>query len=144
MAFILTDRYKYLLLLMCIIVLLSVLYATVNNFLFRSDLLIYFYTSVINWWKFQNSKSYKWNNVFKNGPIKICWRQPLKVSSDIVCLTRPYQFKPFKVCFPQILPGTFLNIIPQILQNTGKYWIIDVLQNSCTEKTRKIDSKTLA
>ena len=39
-----------------------------------------------------------WDKVFKNGPSKICGRQPL-----------PYPFKLFKGYLPQILPGPFLN-----------------------------------
>ena len=36
-----------------------------------------------------------WDKVFKNGPSKICGRQPLKF---------------FKGCLPQILLGPLLNI----------------------------------
>ena len=39
------------------------------------------------------------NKVFKNGPSKICGRQPLKNLKEF-----------FKGCFPQILLGPFLNI----------------------------------
>ena len=39
-----------------------------------------------------------WGKVFKNGPSKICGKQPLKN-----CLSRPYPFKFFKDCLPQIL-----------------------------------------
>ena len=51
----------------------------------------------------------KWVMVFKNGPSKICGREPLKNWSDMVCLSRPYHFKIFKGCLPQILLGPFLN-----------------------------------
>ena len=44
-----------------------------------------------------------WGKVFKNGPSKICGTQ-------MVCLRRPYHFKYFKGCLPQILLGPFLNI----------------------------------
>ena len=46
---------------------------------------------------------YKWDKVFKNGPSKICGRQPLK---------NPFKF--FKGCLPQILLGPFLNTLSQI------------------------------
>ena len=45
------------------------------------------------------------DKVFKNGSSKICGRQPLKD-----CLSRPYSFKFFKGCLPQVLLGPFLNI----------------------------------
>ena len=34
-----------------------------------------------------------WDKVFKNGPNKICERQPLKNLRDMVCLSRPYFIK---------------------------------------------------
>ena len=37
-------------------------------------------------------------------------RQPLK-TFKMVCLSRPYPFKFFKGCFPQILLGPFLNTL---------------------------------
>ena len=43
------------------------------------------------------------NKVFKNGPSKICGKQPLKM----VCLGRQYHFQFFKECLPQILIGSF-------------------------------------
>ena len=48
--------------------------------------------------------SSKWVQVFKSGPKKICGRQPLR---------RPYPFKFFKVCLPQILLGPLLNTLSQ-------------------------------
>ena len=45
-----------------------------------------------------------WDEVFKNGPSKICRRQPLKYLSDMVCLI-------FKGCLPQTLLGLFLNTL---------------------------------
>ena len=51
----------------------------------------------------------KMGKEFKNGPNKICGRQPLKNLSDMVCLGRPYHFKFFKGCLPQILLGSLLN-----------------------------------
>ena len=53
--------------------------------------------------------------VFKNGPSKICRRQPLKIWSDKVCLS-----KFFKGCLPQILLSLFLNTLPQIILQS--YW----------------------
>ena len=37
------------------------------------------------------------------------------VASDMVCLSRPYDFKLFKGCLPQILLGPFLNTLSHIL-----------------------------
>ena len=48
-----------------------------------------------------SSSPNNWVKVFKNGPSKICGRQPL-------C-------KFFKGCLPQISIGPFLNTLPQIL-----------------------------
>ena len=45
--------------------------------------------------------------IFKNIPSKICGRQRLK---------RPYHFKFFKGCLPQILLGPFLNTLSHILR----------------------------
>ena len=39
-----------------------------------------------------------WDKVFKNGPSEIC-------------LSRPYPFKFFKNCIPQIFLGPFLNTL---------------------------------
>ena len=49
--------------------------------------------------------TYIWVKVFKNGPSKICGRQPLKN------LGRSYHFKFFKGCLPQISLGPFLNTL---------------------------------
>ena len=49
--------------------------------------------------------------VFKNGPTNICGRQSLKNRRDMVCLGRPYYFKFFKGCLPQILLGPFLHTL---------------------------------
>ena len=51
---------------------------------------------------------------------KICGRQPLKTLKrygllDMVCLRRPYPFKLFKGCPPQILLGPLLNTSSQII-----------------------------
>ena len=37
-----------------------------------------------------------------------------KISSNMVCLSRPYHFILFKRCLPQILLGPLLNILPQM------------------------------
>ena len=52
---------------------------------------------------------YLWDKVFKNGTIKICGRQPPKILRDMDVLSRPYPFKFFKGCLPQILLGSLLN-----------------------------------
>ena len=54
------------------------------------------------------------DKVFKNGSIKVCGRQPLKILKHMVCLSRPYRFKVFKNCLPQILLGPFLNTLSHI------------------------------
>ena len=51
-----------------------------------------------------------WDKVFKNGPSKICGRQPLKNSKGYGLL-----IKFFKGCLPQILLGPFLNTLSYIL-----------------------------
>ena len=49
----------------------------------------------------------KWDKVFKNGPSKICGRQPSKN-------LKGYGLQIFKGCLPQILLGPFLNTLTQI------------------------------
>ena len=56
-----------------------------------------------------------WFKVFRNWPSKICGLEPLKIWSDMVW-SRPYQFKFFKRCLPQILLGPFLNILTHFLE----------------------------
>ena len=55
----------------------------------------------------------KWINIFKNGPsinlLKIAFKT----------LGRPYHFKFFKGCLPQILLGPFLNTLTQIKAHTS-------------------------
>ena len=53
---------------------------------------------------------YKWDKVFKNGPIKICGRLPLKNLKDMVC----YLFKFSKGCLPKMLLGPFLYTLSQM------------------------------
>ena len=70
----------------------------------------------VNWKAFISfSKHNKWVKVFKNGPSEICGRQPFKIWSDMVCLSRRFHFKFFKGCLLQIFEyGPFLNILTQI------------------------------
>ena len=63
----------------------------------------------------ENKGLNKWVKAFKNGPSKICGRQPLKNLKWLVCLGKSYHFKLFKGCLPQILLDTFLNTLTQIL-----------------------------
>ena len=63
---------------------------------------------------------FKWDKVFKDGPSKTCGRQPFKNLKGYGLLEadhtpRPYPFKFFKGCLPQILPDPFSNTLPQIL-----------------------------
>ena len=53
-----------------------------------------------------------WAKVFKNGPNKICGRQPLKNLKLYDLWSRPYHFNFFKGSLPQILLGPFLNTLP--------------------------------
>ena len=57
------------------------------------------------------SKMYIIRNVFKNGPSKICGRQPLKILKGYGLLTQTYPFKFFMGFLPQILLGPFLNAL---------------------------------
>ena len=58
-----------------------------------------------------------WVKVFKNGPSKTCGRQPLKIRSDMVCLSRSYHFKFFKGCLQQTLLGPFLNTLTHFISD---------------------------
>ena len=51
------------------------------------------------------------DKVFKNGPSKICRRQPLK---NFKWYGRPYHFNLFKDSLPQIVLGPFLNTLSQL------------------------------
>ena len=55
-----------------------------------------------------------WDKIFKNGPIKSVEDSLWKISSDMVPLGRPYHFKCFKGCIPQILLGPFLNTLSHL------------------------------
>ena len=50
----------------------------------------------------KSSGKIMWDKLFKNGPSEICGRHPLK--------SRPYPFKFFKDCLPQILFVPFLTV----------------------------------
>ena len=60
------------------------------------------------------NKNNIWDKVFKNGPNEVCERQHLKHLNDMVCLSRPYHFKFFKDCLPQVLFALFLNTLSHI------------------------------
>ena len=60
------------------------------------------------------SERINWDKVFKNGPSKICGRQPLKFEVVWSGLGRPYHVKFFKGRLPQILLGPFLNTLSHI------------------------------
>ena len=74
----------------------------------------------------------------------------------MVCLRRPYQFKFFKGCLPQILLGPFLNTSSHLFvlnlddferslhksNNFQKQLFAGVLENRCCQKFRKIHRKT--
>ena len=63
-----------------------------------------------------------WVKVFKNGPSKICGRQPLK---NLKWYGLLYHFKFFKGWLPQILLGPFLNSLSHILdtRNLVRVWL---------------------
>ena len=61
-----------------------------------------------------------WDNVFWNGPSKICGRQLLTMWSGMVYLNRLYYLKFFKCCLPQILLGPFRNT----LSNLTVFWFL--------------------
>ena len=56
-----------------------------------------------------------WDKVFKNRQSKICGRQLLKIWRNMVCLSRPYPFKLFKGCFPQILLGPLFHTLSHVV-----------------------------
>ena len=57
----------------------------------------------------------KWAKYSRMDQVKFMEDNFLKVWSDIVCLSRPYHFKFFQGCLPQILLGPFLNTLPRTL-----------------------------
>ena len=58
-------------------------------------------------------KSFNWDKVLKNGPSKICGRQPLKNFKGYG-LPYPYGLPQRIGCLPQILLGPFLNTLSQL------------------------------
>ena len=60
-------------------------------------------------------ENYIWVKVFKNGSSKIFGRQPLKNLQWYGLPSRPYYFKFFKGCLPQILLGSFLNTLTHFI-----------------------------
>ena len=59
--------------------------------------------------------------VFKNGPRKICGRQPLRNLKRYGVLRQTISLQIFKGCFLQILLGPFLNTWTQIVSYIDKY-----------------------
>ena len=55
-----------------------------------------------------------WDKVFKNGPSKICGRQPLKNLKEYDLLSRPYSFKFFIRGLPHVLLGPFLDTLSHL------------------------------
>ena len=76
----------------------------------------------------QYHTNHKRDKVLMNEPSKICGRQPLEIWSVMVCLNRPYPFKFFKSCLPQILLGSFLNTLFQMKKKD--HWISSTLSKS--------------
>ena len=70
-------------------------------------------------WDFKAShfQSNIWVKVFKNGPSKICEKQPLKNLK---------RFKFLKGCLPQIFLGPLLNTLIHIVlgRNTARWYVI--------------------
>ena len=64
--------------------------------------------------RWMNRKRNKWDQIFKNGPSKICGWQPWKN------FNYPYHFKFFKGCPSQILLGPFL-ILEYFVSNGRKF-----------------------
>ena len=60
-----------------------------------------------NTWTWKLRRKGIWVEVFKNGPSKICRRQPYHLSQ--------YHFKLFNGCLPQILLGPFWNNLTQLI-----------------------------
>ena len=57
-----------------------------------------------------------WDKLIKNGPSEICGRQPLKILSDMICLSRLHHFRFFRGCLPQIFLGSLWNILSQLVK----------------------------
>ena len=69
------------------------------------------------WYSRMQPWTTKWDKEFKNGPSKICGRQPLKIWKIWYEQTISLQF--FKDCVLQNLLGPFLNTLSQMLIITG-------------------------
>ena len=84
------------------------LFLTLQN-LFPGRLSLTFFTRL-------NFTNCIWVKVFKSGPRKICGSQPLKnLKCYSLLKSRPYYFKFFKGCLPQILLGPSLNTFTRML-----------------------------
>ena len=77
------------------------------------------------WSRKLNNQGFIWDKVFKNGPSKICERQPLKNLPK-----QTYHFKLFKGCLPQVLLSPFLNILSHTFKKSTfagrwrkKWWV---------------------
>ena len=93
------------------------------------------------------------DKIFKNAPSKICGRQPLK---NLKCLKRPYHFKIFKGCLPQISFGPFfvpyfvpyiygLKLVEKLVLEKSKFTlfsIADVIANMVNLKILFSKKKT--
>ena len=73
--------------------------------------LCYMSVSGLHMYLWNNYLWYIWVKVFKNGPSKICGRQPLK---NLV-IWSALHFKFFKGCLPKILVGPFLNTLTHFI-----------------------------
>ena len=77
--------------------------------------------------------SRKWltygRNYTRMDQIKFVEDSLKKTLRDMVCYSRPYSFKFFKGCLPQILLGPFLNTIPHIYYFREKASIADFWQD---------------
>ena len=56
-----------------------------------------------------------WAKIFKNGPSKICGRQPSKILKWYGLLRHTISLQIFKSCLPQILLGPFFNTSPHFI-----------------------------
>ena len=83
----------------------------------------------------------KWDEVFKNGPNKICRRQLLRNLKGYGLLKQTISFQIFKGCLPQILLGPFLNTLSQIFYpNAGKHGAQKITSLGLTELPSKAAS----
>ena len=88
-----------------------------------SDLLLT--SSGGNWYKMgSNSIHLFGTNYSRMGQVKFVEGSRYKIWKDMVCLSRPYPFKFFKDCLPQILFGPFLNILSHLIITTPKILVV--------------------